>query len=122
MNLDPNLYPDMPNPAIAQRRAQVVDLGAGDGGLGWSVCMVATNDAGPPSMPFDDGGVPPVCVACPGTQPQEGSSCSGAGLQCGYGATTCTCRSNGWHCATPDAGCVIPDGGAPWCPYVSDGG
>ena len=113
VNLDPNLYPNMPNPAITQRRAQVVDLGAGDGGLGWSVCMVATSDAGPPAMPFEDAGAPPVCVACPGTQPQDGSSCPGDGPPVRVRRhRPARRRAGGWRCALPDAGCVIPDGGA----------
>ncbi len=124
VNLDPWLYPNMPNPSISSRAAQVVDLGAGDGGLGWSVCMVyAAPDAGMAPQPFDDGGAPQVCVACPESMPSADAgtlACTTSGLQCDFGATVCTCGKGGtWSCSIPDPGC---DGGLPWCPYVSDGG
>ncbi|MFT3766358.1 MAG: hypothetical protein QM820_12730 [Minicystis sp.] len=49
----------------SSRRAEVVDTGAADGGLGFSVCMVklTTADGGvPPDMTSsDDAGIPGVC-------------------------------------------------------------
>jgi hypothetical protein len=61
VNLDPNLYPNMANPAIATRGAQVVDLGAGDGGLGWSVCMVRADI----STASPTGPIPSICLPPP---------------------------------------------------------
>ncbi|APR83312.1 Hypothetical protein A7982_08661 [Minicystis rosea] len=45
------------------RRAEVVDTGAADGGLGFGVCMVrlVTSDGGTPMMSESDGGIPGVC-------------------------------------------------------------
>lgn len=65
IDLDPNYRPPgyadaSINPNIVWRSAQVVDLGAGDGGLGYSVCMVQSSDAG---VPLSMGGaVPPLCM------------------------------------------------------------
>jgi len=50
------------------RRAEVVDIGAADGGLGFGVCMVkatSASDAGVMSMDDSDAGIPGVCRPAP---------------------------------------------------------
>jgi hypothetical protein len=61
------------------RRAEVVDLGAGDGGLGFSVCMAKGTssldggvDAGPEPEPTD-AGIPGVCKPVTSFPPDAGA-------------------------------------------------
>jgi len=71
VNLNPILPDGSVNPSLARRRAQVVDTGANDGGLGYGVCMalalspdggvIPELDAGTGDTGSGDGGVPAVC-------------------------------------------------------------
>jgi hypothetical protein len=79
VDLDPNYRPagyrDAGfNPNIVARSAEVVDLGAGDGGLGYSVCMINSNVQ--PPLSIGDGGVPPICMPPDAgfEQPAEGGA------------------------------------------------
>lgn len=71
VDLTPVLANGEPNPNLALRRAQVVDTGAADGGLGYGVCMALALAADGGVIPEDagvrtdvgngDGGIPAVC-------------------------------------------------------------
>jgi hypothetical protein len=107
------------NPALAARRAQVVDTGAADGGLGFKVCMVKSSCADGvqdhDETDVDCGG--PACQKCAVKQrcltntDCASGACSGGVCQAGDSGVPAVCLP-------PDAGLV--DGGAPWPAY--DGG
>jgi hypothetical protein len=123
------------------RRAQVIDTGANDGGLGYMVCMV--------NPPSDDGGTDAGASLCDCTIPcPHGKFCAGgycfdpctkdsecaSGYVCDVTNTADKCADGGVVgsaggpggcvpavCLPPDGG-FPTDGGVPWTAYNPDAG
>jgi hypothetical protein len=100
-----------------KRSAEVVDLGANDGGLGYKVCMATTCGDGIQDgveTDVDCGGG--VCSACPdGKRCQNGSDCNTGNCTGGYCVET-TCTDHQQNESETDVDC-----GGPQCGPCSAG-